>query len=106
MSTCTPTLDIWPIGTDSRVVLRALRDDSGTIVAAASVTGQMRDEAGATVGASITFSPAAIAGDYEAVLPNTLALTAGATYSLDIVAQHNGRRTLIRLTRQAAHLTV
>jgi hypothetical protein len=99
---------IWPIGTDCKVVLSGLKDDAGAYVNDATVTANLVNTQGANVtnGTNITFTGLGSNGQYEAVLPYTLDLTADAEYTLNILAVAGNKRALLKMARRAAYIEI
>ena len=106
---------LWPVGTDHKVVLSGLKDDAGNYINDATVTAVMKDSNGNVVsnGNTISFSlvndptngPSAT-GDYQGIVPYNVDLLDGRTYTLEITAIKGARRVLVKMTRDAAYVTV
>ena len=81
-------LEVKYIGSDVLARLSGLKDSStGGWVNTATVTGQVKDQAGANVGGAITFSYLASSnGNYEGLLPDDLGLTEHVNYVLEVTA--------------------
>lgn len=94
----------WSVGSDVLVRVDRLRDLAAPLqhVNDAAVVAQMRDSAGADVGAEITFTyfPASD-GRYHGTVPSDLALTAGAQYTLTITITSGSLVELVEVTRVA-----
>lgn len=105
---------VWAIQTDNKVLLSGLQDDAGTIIADATVTGVLKDEAGNAVGNATNLTFVAVTetpGDYQTTIPYNADLLADRTYTLEITAvkldEINGNmRAFLKMTRDAAFVTV
>jgi len=101
---------VWPVGTDFKVQISGLQDDTGTYVNTATVTGAFVDSTGAPVtGATeITFAlvTGSVVGDYVGAVANNADFLDGRTYTLNITANMAGILAFATMTRDAAITTL
>src|ERR1035437_5949039 len=90
----------WPIGTDCKVTIRGLKDDTGMGIADATVTGVLKAANGTPVvnADSITFD-AIGAGDYEGLVSDLAELLDGRPYTLEITAVKDDKKLLAKVVR-------
>src|ERR1035437_7303065 len=94
---------VWPIGTDYKVTIRGLKDDTGMGIADATVTGVLKQSNGTPVvnADSITFTVKG-AGDYEALIEADAELQDGRNFTLEITAIKDDKTLFAKVTRAAA----
>lgn len=99
---------IWPIGTDARVVLSGLKDDAGAYIDDATVVGTMKDANGNVVSgaAEVSFTHTAPNGVYSAIVPSDAAFLPDRSYTLFILATSGPRKAMLKMTRSAAHIEI
>ena len=100
---------VWPIGTDCKVVLSGLKDDAGAYVNDATVVGNLvgLNDAAVTNGSAISFTyiPASN-GQYEAVIPYNAGTLSGLDYTFVIVATKGAKRATLKMTRPAQYIEI
>ncbi len=78
------------VGNDNWIYVDGLVSKSlsgDTFENSATVTAQVKDLSGANIGSAVTLSYiAASNGDYEGTIPDTLAITAGVVYQVEVTA--------------------
>jgi len=98
---------IWPVGTDCKIVIRGLRDDAGTGISDAVVSGILKQATGVPVAnaANLTFT-ANGSGDYFTIVPHDAELQDGKPYTMDIIAVKGSKRLFAKVTRNAAFVNM
>lgn len=100
---------IWPIGTDCKVTILGVKDDSGAYINDGVVTGSLKDASGNAVANATGIEFLYVAdsdGNYEAVIPNSADLLEGREYTLHVTAEKDGIRALAHMTREAQYMTL
>ena len=97
----------WPIGTDCKVTIRGLKDDTGMGIADATVTGVLKAANGTPVvnADSITFT-AKGAGDYEGLVASDAELLDGRQFTLEITAIKDDKTLFAKVARAAAYVNL
>jgi hypothetical protein len=103
------TSGFWCIGTDVKVVLEGLADESGGYINDATLLCTLRDTKGVNVVGAINVAFNYVAtsnGNYEGILPNTLSLIEGRNYDLIGVFTNpaNSRKMTVRVRRAAKYI--
>lgn len=100
---------VWPIGTDCKVVLSGLKDDTGAYVNDATVVSNLvgLNDAAVTNGSGISFSYIEGSnGQYEALIPYNVNVVSGTEYTLVIVATKGAKRATLKMTRPAEYIEI
>jgi hypothetical protein len=98
----------WPIGTDCKVVISGVKDDTGAIIVDAVVTGVLKQtDTGAAVNnaSALTFTAVGDAS-YWVLIPNNADLLDGRSYTLEVTALKSGRKLFAKITKDAAFVTM
>ena len=101
------TTDHWIIDTDNSMQINGLKRIDGTFVNAGTVTGVLKDTAGATItgASSITFSyVAASNGNWTGSFPSTVTLTEDKEYHLFLTVVDGSNDVTFRIRRPARFL--
>lgn len=95
----------WLITTDNRVLISGLYDNqSASYVNDATISGQLADAAGATVGDAVSLSYIDSSdGNYAGNLPNSVSLTEGDVYTMTITITSGSYKKTIKLTGKAVY---
>ena len=103
------TVEIWPIGTDAKVLISGITDDAGAFINDATVTGILKDASGnpVTNASALTFTYiTASSGNYSGIIPYNADLLDGRVYTLVLTVVDGGAHALINITRNAGYNTL
>jgi hypothetical protein len=95
------------IETTNKVTIHGIKDSAGVYMNDATMQGTLYNKnAVVENGSNLTFSlvSGSVTGDYEGILPHTLALTENTSYDLYLTAARSGVQMTVRVRRTAKYL--
>ena len=100
------TVEIWPIGTDAKVLITGVKDDGGAYINDGTVTGVLKDINDNVVlnGAEIAFTYMASSnGNYAGIVAHDVDFLEDRDYTLELTIVKGDVQALIKITRTARY---